>query len=321
MIRIRTPLATNKDRMVKRLFFELVYSFEVFARIFAGRKTEYAILSSPSFFVTFFSALAFHWKGTKVILDIRDLYPEVLFRLAIVKRDSLAGKALCFMEKKLYSCAYRVLIANAYQSEQTRQLGEKKLLQVRNGFDRELFNNLEEKNKNFTLCYHGNLGKLYDVELLRNIIDRLNELESGMKFLVIGNGAKDYLFRQHIENVTYIPEINHELIATYISRCHVGISTTRGDDFVRNIFPVKIFEYIGAGVPAIVIPSGVSGAMVERNGFGFQFENNQLEAIVEKILDLKNNKELYRAIVQNINRKRDMFTREAQLEKVERLLI
>ena len=47
MIRIRTPLSTNKDRMAKRLFFELVYSFEVFARILAGRKTEYAILSSP----------------------------------------------------------------------------------------------------------------------------------------------------------------------------------------------------------------------------------------------------------------------------------
>jgi len=321
LIRVRAPLATNKNGMARRLFFEILYSCEVFFRILAGKKTEYAILSSPSFFVTFFSSIAFTLKGTKVIPDIRDLYPEVLFRLNVIKRRSPVGRVLIAMEGKLYRDAYKVLIANAYHSDNTKMLDPEKILQVRNGYNSDFFEDLGEKNTVFTVCYHGNLGKLYDVELLRKVIDRLNEMESGIQFLVIGKGAEDYLVRGKIKNLTYIAEVRNELIASYISKCHVGISTTRGNDFVRDIYPVKVFEYIGARVPSIVVPKGVSGKMVEENRFGFQFDNDELDLIVQKILELKNNKDLYQTIVQNLTEKRKLFTREAQLKKVGEVVV
>ena len=316
MVRIHAPLPTNKDRIGKRFFLEIIYSIEVFFRVLFGKKTYFAILSSPSFFVTFFSSLAFNLKGTKVIVDIRDLYPEVLFRLNVIKKNSIIGKILILMERMLYRNSYKVLIANCYHSESTRKLPPDKLLQVRNGYDKDLFVKLKDKEKDFTVCYHGNFGKLYDVDLLRSIIDSVNNRNVGIKFQIIGKGEKDYLFKGKIKNLTYISEVQHKKISSYISRCHLGISTTNGDDFVRQIYPVKVFEYIGAKIPSIVIPKGVSGEMVEKNHFGYQFENNELDLIVEKIIELKKNKILYNEIVQNIADNRDRFTREAQLRKI-----
>ncbi len=316
MVRIIAPLPTNKDRIGKRFLLEIIYSLEVFFKVLFTKKTYFAILSSPSFFVTFFASLAFHLKGTKVIVDIRDLYPEVLFRLNVIKKNSITGRILTRMERMLYRNSYKVLIANCYHSESTRKLPSDKLIQVQNGYDKELFVKFKEKQKDFTVCYHGNFGKLYDMDLLRSIIDSVNNRHAGIKFQIIGKGEKDYLFKEKIENLTYISEVQHEKISSYISRCHIGISTTNGDDFVRKIYPVKVFEYIGAKIPSIVVPKGVSGEMVEKNHFGYQFENNELDLIVEKIIELKKNTTLYNEIVQNIADNRDRFTREAQLLKV-----
>ena len=56
---------------------------------------------------------------------------------------------------------------------------------------------------------------------------------------------------------------------------------------MKCLFPVKIFEYIGAGLPVISTPKTDAGHFLEENELGYQFENEEVDAIINRIKLLK----------------------------------
>jgi glycosyltransferase involved in cell wall biosynthesis len=74
-----------------------------------------------------------------------------------------------------------------------------------------------------------------------------------------------------------------------IESCHVGLCLRKDDKISRDSFPVKVWEYIGLGIPTIVTPKCEAGSFIQQHGCGYEFESGSAEAIIAIILELKNN--------------------------------
>ncbi|MFG1505548.1 glycosyltransferase [Halobacteriovorax sp. ZH5_bin.2] len=276
-------LPSNKDSLIKRLVLEILVGLELVVRKFIFKKYDFYILSSPSFVTVVIQALFLGLTKKQYFLDVRDIYPEVFFHLGIVKENSLLGRILKKITRRVYLKAQGVVtvtnglleIINDYKTNTPSKV-------IYNGFDLELFKN-SRKSSQFTVIFHGNMSKMQNIDLLLEIS---NQLPDDIKLIVIGDGPQSFKVKAQ-KNINYLGKLAHKNLVRYVNSSHVGLSL-RNDGLVNSTaLPVKVFEYIGAGLNIISTPiSEVGTVFKEYNGI-FEFSNNDVDKIVKKVIELK----------------------------------
>jgi len=274
----RTP--SNKHSAKRRLAGEALAGIEAALRLATSRADGF-VLSSPSYVSVLITGGALAALRRPFVLDVRDIYPEVYFHLGLLPRDSLPGRALV----KLAGGLYRRAAGIATATEGLRQIVDgyrpgTPLVAVFNGFDASLFSPSEEKRERFSLVFHGNLARMQNVELLLAVAERLPD---DVDVLVAGDGPQADRLRDQ-SRVQYLGKVDYEDIPALVRSCHVGLSFRNDGVINETAFPVKIFEYLGAGLPVITTPHSEAGRYLEAEGLGRQFHNHELDELVEEIL-------------------------------------
>lgn len=303
-----SKLPSNKDKNIVRLIKEIIFGIEYFLRILFSKKRDVYILTSPQFFIAIFAFFAVKIKNPKkIILDIRDIYPEVFFQHEIMKRDSIIGKVLIKIERYMYKNSNYIITVTEGLKKQIEPFN-KNVKVVRNGYDEKLFTMNTEKYDNFTLVFHGTMGKFQNIELLSEVIQYCDYNHSNLRFLVIGNGSKDYLIKNlQCKNLQYIENVEYSKIPNLISKAHLGLSFRTNDKISIESFPVKIFEYIGVGIPVIVTPISEAGNVVDKYRMGIESDNSLIN-ITNNIIKIKEDHISY---TRNIKNQRILFTRNS----------
>lgn len=284
------PPVRNNRPMWWRVIREVGAGVELSVRLMFS-PTRLVILSSPPYLTILMAALAMSVVGRKFILDIRDPYPEVLFELKIFSPSSFLGRFLKSLTKFVFSRSVGVVstthgieeIIRSYQANSHTKV-------VFNGFDPELFSPkaLSEKFEKFTLIFHGNLARMQNIDLLIQVARGCPE---DIDILVAGAGPLEDSIKKE-KRIRFLGSLSHREVAKTVNRCHVGLSF-RNNGFVNRVsFPVRVLEYMGAGLPVISTPRSDVGNLLEEQDLGYQFENTEVERIVNQILHLK---EHYRA--------------------------
>ena len=300
------PLAKNNQPLWWRLLRESISGIELTIRLlFTNYKL--IILSSPPYITILISSLFLALFKRKYILDIRDPYPEVFFELNLFSSKSLLGNIIKSLTKFIYKKSSGIATAT---------IGIKKIIEnynikneincFYNGFDKDLFfpKNFEEKYNRFTLIFHGNLAKMQNIDLLVSLAQKCPK---DIDVIVAGSGPQVEKIKQE-KKIKFLSKLSHENIADIINKSHVGLSFRKDGLMGKISFPVKIFEYIGAGLPVISTPLHTeAGSFLEKNHLGFQFTNNELDKILEKIIHIKNNYQINKTCVN--------LTRQAQAKK------
>ena len=83
-------------------------------------------------------------------------------------------------------------------------------------------------------------------------------------------------------------ETNFEDLSKKLSTCHLGICLLRELPAMKNAFPAKSYDFIGAGLPQIVGPAGELYDFIANMGGGISFKKIIPEDIAHAIIDLKN---------------------------------
>ena len=298
--RSNTSIVNNKKGIISRLLSELYFSFLVFTKLLFVRVDKY-LVTSPPFILTIGVMMISKIKQIPYIVDVRDLYPEVLFESNIISKKSLIGKLFLYLEKKIYNNADKVITVTVGLKEYIERKTDKPVHLVRNGFDQNLFfpEKFLEKSP-FIIIFHGTIGKLQNIELLIEYANYLkNNLIKDIEIWVVGDGPKRKMMLEEIEKkklqniIKFYGFKTLEEVPKYINMASIGFSP-RNDGFLNETaFPVKVYEYMGCGIPVIVTPISEAGDFIEKNKIGFQIENNDLELLHKRIIHLKNNKSLY----------------------------
>jgi len=171
------------------------------------------------------SVLSAFWLSkyykAKFIMEIRDLWPQGLIDMGIIREKSLITKILRFLEKFLYKRAQKIIIL----SHLTRyylsslKIEQSKIYFIPNGveFSRyEIPRYNRSKDKKFKVMYTGALGV---VNALRPVLEAAKIIQEkgflDIKFIFVGSGVeKSYLVKRaetlHLNNVEFrnpVPKI------------------------------------------------------------------------------------------------------------------
>lgn len=304
---------SNGQSFLRRLSQELLLGTELFFKLIFI-KSDLVVITSPPFFSAFFAVLGCKLSGKKYFFDVRDIYPDVFAKAGILKSSNIIFRWLEKCEIYIYRNAEVVFtVTPMLMNLINEKSGIKNCKLLRNGFSEKIFQLNPNKFNSFTVVFHGNLGRFQNPNLLLKLAEIIEMKDKDIKFIVIGDGPQQDLLKSiSLSNLTYLGRLNNTMVGEIISQCHLGVSFRSDDEISIYSFPVKVYEYIGVGIPILVTPLSEGGQLVEENGFGKQYNNKQVREIANEILKLKMNKEYYTKFQNNIIEKRQYYSREKQ---------
>ncbi|MGH1441578.1 MAG: glycosyltransferase family protein [Cellvibrionaceae bacterium] len=99
----------------------------------------------------------------------------------------------------------------------------------------------------------GNLGAAQDESAIKLLIEEMRGFPKRELHLV---GSSSQFSTRASTNVFFHGTLSQADYACLLNSCHIGVSL-RNNDFVgRNALPVRLFDYLSLGLPAVVYPRG-----------------------------------------------------------------
>ncbi len=209
------------------------------------------------------TALVPRLRGTPVILDVHDTFPELFAtKFARPERDPLLR--VLRTEERLCAAAASHVVAVTEQARlrlEGRGVGVGRTTVVMNSPDERVFGaprapvSWPEKGL-LRILYHGGLAPRFGVETAIRAIGLLGE-ELPVQLRVCGSGEdRDRLAALATqvapERIDVAPEpVPFEQIPAELERAHIGIVPTLHDSFTELLLPVKLLEYVHMGLPVV----------------------------------------------------------------------
>ena len=294
--------ALNKDRLLSRLFNLVAVSASAFvSAVFRFRRGDVAIVVTNPPLLPYLITAAARLRGARVILLIHDVYPEVLFRLGMVKPQSLAARVMNHASLWLYRKVDRILVLGRDMRSlllEKTGLPAAGILVATNWGNTDVITpqapertklltrlNLSDK---FIVQFYGNMGRPHGIEDLINAAELLRDSVE-CHFLLIGWGAKkewaiSEKARRGLGNLTIIDPLPREDSCDTQNACHLAINTLAVG--MRGIsVPSRTYNVLAAGKPLIAVcEEGSELAMiVQEEGVGWVVPPGHPELIAEAV--------------------------------------
>ena len=151
------------------------------------------------------------------------------------------------------------------------------------------FPNWNDKNKE--VCYVGSLSKA------RGVVELVESLQFNNFKLNLGGSFNDKGLEKKVtsmvswSNVNYHGYVNRDQLDAILEKSMVGIVTLYHTDSYRFAIPVKLFEYMRAGIPVVISDIPLWKRMVEQADCGVVVNPKDSAAISEAVQELINNPE------------------------------
>ncbi len=146
--------------------------------------------------------------------------------------------------------------------------------------------------KNRTICYAGSIAKV------RGVLELVNSLPLANCHLVLAGNFSDLKFKAELENspgwrfVDYRGFLNRQEIGEMYRTAHVGIVTLHPIINYLDSLPVKMFEYMAAGLPVLASDFPLWKSIIHESGAGVCVNPLSSEDISKELVKLLENVEL-----------------------------
>jgi glycosyltransferase involved in cell wall biosynthesis len=310
----------NAAKLAQRVGGELRLGWQVGRRLTRGRPAA-AYISSPAFLAALVATLWCRLCRVPYVLEVRDVYPQVYMHAGLLSASSLAYRLLLAASKYMYTGARRIIVVTQGLRASVAPLAASVPIDcIYNGYPESLQRLRPPKHERFTVCFHGVLGFFQDIETLIVLAARLAAHDIDM--VVIGYGRKESLLRGELPgNLRFLGRLAFERTVAEVARCHVGLCLRLQDEISRDAFPIKVWEYLGLGMPSIVTPPCEAGQFVEQHRCGFQLPAGDIEALLRTILDLRADPQRIAAIARNCDAVSPQYSREQTGKQVAQLVV
>lgn len=315
------PRTNNKQSSISRAIREILYAIETCIRLTFSGRSDMVIITSPPFLMTCICCFWLRVLGKKYCIDVRDIYPDIYIEAGLLDNNSRFAKILKRIESSIYDNACVVFAATQELCNRIETRTKTRVELYRNGFDDDKFKPSTEVQDSFEVVFHGSMSKFQDIEGLIKLAEYLDKEGSDIKIFAIGVGSKDHLLTNaNMPNLDYLGKLEYDDIGKTIAKAKVGVSLRTSGVIGETSFPVKLYEYIGVGLPSICTPHSEAGNFLEKKGFGYQFEPNDIASVAEKIIELRNDENKYQEIRAAIIHEREQYSRQTASLKVAEIL-
>lgn len=304
-----TRVSLKNNHYDNRLFFyvEIMLRFLFVLWKYRKRKYDYIYVSSPPIFIVFSVLMGKIFTKTKVILEIRDLWPDSLSGVKTFD-NKLIIAIFRFLEKFMYNRADIIIINSEgfHNHIQTKlKHKDKPCLYLPNGPRISEMVNTQKNDKIFRVVYTGNVGLAQDIDRLKLISKLLDE--KNIRFDIIGYGInlpklKKFIENKGLTNVNVYEPTTRKKSLELIRGSNVAIAFLNDEDVFSTVLPGKIVDYMSCRTPVMAGVKGVAAKVITENNAGYTFKYEDTEAIVTKIEELKNNPEEQAKLADNCSK-------------------
>ncbi len=330
----RSWIFVSKSKsIVMRLLNYFSFVFSAFwVGLFKLKKHDYLLCESPPLFLGITAYLLKKIKGSSLIFNVSDLWPESAEKLGLVTNKTFlqaATKLEEFLYKKstLITGQTQGIVANI----QTR-FPAKKVYWLPNGVDLSFYNFESNTSKwrqtngfasdDFILLYAGIIGYAQGLEVIVNAASRLKE-NSKIKFILLGSGPeKEKLLllsaQMQTENVFFMDAASKAQMPEIIQASDVSVIPLKKLDLFKGAIPSKIFENLAMKKTILLGVEGEAKELfIEEGKCGVYFEPENHIELADKVNYLFKNQQLLKSFGENgYTYVKEKFTRDIIAENL-----
>ncbi len=298
---------------IKRVLNHLLYSRR-FSRLASsqGDKPDLILASAPPLASAKASIKIAERLGTRCVIDVQDLWPEVYKTIFPDGLLSLYNVLFCPLKvyaDQVYSGAFGLSAVSEEYLNRALSVsanGDKPKVIVPLGIDLDIFREVErtcgetgwplpwKQEGEFLATYVGTIGKSYDIETTIRAAALLKNSPQ-VKFFFAGggpqiNGMKSLASRLELDNVTFTGLLPFDAMVRLLKESDVGLNVFTAK--AAQTFPNKVFDYMAAGLPMINSLKGELRELLSERKIGLQYEAEDERSLAEAIRHLNSNKEM-----------------------------
>jgi glycosyltransferase involved in cell wall biosynthesis len=243
-------------------------------------RADVIIASSPTLFSALSAWLIARVKRVPFVLEVRDLWPEAIVDLGLMRPTSLTVNILQRLAAFLYQQAARVVVVTEAFADRLVAQGvpRAKLAVIPNGADTRFFAPTGTPdpatarlamglNGQFVLAYVGSHGLSHGLDV---VLDAA-AIQPDVTFLLVGDGAdRDRLVaerdRRQLANVIMRPSVPKHEVPTLYAAADACLVPLRDVPLFETFVPSKLFEVLAAGRPVIGAVRGEARDILARSG-------------------------------------------------------
>lgn len=253
---------------------------------------DVVVASSPTLFSALSAWLIARARRVPFVLEVRDLWPEAIIDLGLMRPRSTTVRFLRGLARFLYRRAARVVLVTESFADLlvADGLPRRKLAVIPNGADTHFFAPMLDASPNgsFTVAYvgaHGlshGLGAILDAAALRPEVS----------FVMVGEGAdRDRLLAERnlrgLNNVSMRPSVSKSEVPAIYAAADACLVPLRDVPIFETFVPSKLFEVLAAGRPVIGAVRGEAREILARSGGALLVEPERGDQLALAIDELR----------------------------------
>ena len=269
-------------------------------------QVDVVFVTSPPIFPALPAILLAKLRRAKLLVDLRDLWPDEVVAVGAAREGSLSIRLLRLIERLMYRSA-DVVTCTTRAFEDTvaeRGVGAEKRRLLPNGADVELFRPLPRDNEvaaqypfgdRFVVMYSGLLGIKHGLETILDAAELLRGHED-IVFFIRGEGPRRQALEERVaelglRNVVFGGERPIEEVPMLLARADVCVTNLLPDPYLEKIVSVKVFEYLACEKPVVGALRGEGARVLDASGGGITVPPGDAEAMAAAILELHDDPE------------------------------
>lgn len=290
-----------------RSFFHRLLSFFsfMFSSFFIGlgvKNVDVLWGTTPPIFQGWTAWLLSRLKRVPFLFEVRDLWPEFAIAIGVLKNKTIIRMSY-WLESFLYSHADQMVVNSPGFISLVEARGGKNILLIPNGADPEMFdpsekglafrkeNRLEDA---FVILYAGAHGISNDLGVVLSAAKQtMNKKE--IKYVLVGDGKEKQNLIQEAEslnltNVLFLPPVPKNKMAEVIASADACVAILKPLELYKTTYPNKVFDYMAAGRPILLVIDGVIRDVVEKANCGRFITPGDSEALSKAVIELYSNR-------------------------------
>jgi glycosyltransferase involved in cell wall biosynthesis len=270
------------------------------AILLSRERFDTVVVSSPPITMTLPALLGAWRHRARLVIDVRDVFPDMGVRLGVWKADGSIVRALGAAVGALYRHAALVVAVtpSARRSILEHGVPAERVLLAPNGFafSQGVVPRPERTQRRpFTIAYAGNMGLATGLGMVLDAAALLRDRDD-LRFVLAGGGLdaaklQARIASEGLNNVEFRGVVTRreslELLAladATIVPLHRGLT---------DAIPSKMFDALAIGCPMILSARGESVELLARSQTGLHVEPNDAAALVRGIVECSNNRETF----------------------------
>jgi glycosyltransferase involved in cell wall biosynthesis len=289
-----------------RSFFHRLLSFFsfMFSSFFIGLGVKQVSVvwgTTPPIFQGWTAWLLSRLKRVPFMFEVRDLWPAFAIAVGVLKNKILIGMSE-WLERFLYRHADAMVVNSPGFIDHVSQRGAKNLTLVENGVDVSMFD-LTENGAAFRKTHHlenkfialyagahgisNNLGVILESAAITRD-------DPQIAYVFVGDGKeKNNLIEEakanELDNVLFLPSVPKSEMNAVLAAADACIAILKPIEMYKTTYPNKVFDYMAAAKPVLLLIDGVIRQVVEEAQCGIFVEPGDPQALADQLKIMHNN--------------------------------